>query len=122
MALAASPTAGAVDLAWDPWRDERITGYEVRWRRVDSGDWESSPVPPGARWQVDGLQDGVKYTFQLRAVAPERVSEWTEEVEAVPGAVGATSIASMVPGGSVWALMRIVALSLASVVRARLGI
>ncbi len=120
-ALVANPSAGAVDLVWDPPRDESITGNEVRWREADDGDWESSAVPPSARWQVGGLQDGVRYAFQLRAVAPDRVSEWTDEVEAVPGAVEATSIGSMVPGGSVWSLVRIVALSLASVVRARLG-
>jgi hypothetical protein len=126
-ALVANPTAGAADLVWDPPLYGQITGYEVRWREVRGGGeggevWHSMPVPPAGRWQVGELQDGVRYAFQVRAVAPERASEWTEEVEAVPGAVGATSIGSMVPGGSVWALVRIVALSLVSVARARLGI
>jgi hypothetical protein len=121
-AFLANPTAGAVDLVWDLPRDERVTGYEVRWRGVHGGDWQGSPVPPGDRWQVDGLQDGTRYAFQVRASAPDLVSEWTEQVEAVPGAVGATSLGSMVPGGSVWSLVRILGKGLVSVVRARLGI
>jgi hypothetical protein len=121
-ALVANPTAGAADLVWDPPRDERVTGYEIRGREVADGDWQRNLIPRGNRWQACGLRDGVRYAFQVRAVAPDRVSAWTEEVHTVPGAVGTTSIASMVPGGSIWSLVRIVVLSLASVVRARLGI
>ena len=121
-ALATNPTAGAVDLVWVPPRDERITGYEVRVREAGDDGWQNTPIAVGARWQAGGLQDGVRYAFQVRAIAPGLVSRWTEEVEVVPGAVEATSISSLVPGGSPWSLARIVVLSLASVVRARLGI
>ena len=70
---------------------------------------------------MNGLRDGQRMQFQVRALAGERCSEWTRQVEAVPGAVRAASLLSMMPGVSPWSLVRMVGYSLAAVVRARMG-
>ncbi len=137
-AFLANPTGGAVDLVWRPSRDPRLTGYEVRWRAAGDRDWQGRQILPASgvqaangmqaangiqtvtRWQVDGLSNGERYCFQVRALAGDRTSVWTPEAEAVPGAVGATSLWSMMPATSPWSLVRLVGHSLASVLRARL--
>lgn len=126
-AFLANPTDGAVDLVWRPPRDPRLTGYEVRWRGASDRDWQGQQTWPAdgeqaaGRRRVDGLCNGESYCFQVRAVAGDRSSVWTPEAEAVPGAVGAASLFSMMPATSPWSLVRMVGYSLASVVRARLG-
>jgi hypothetical protein len=70
---------------------------------------------------VEGLHNGQSCSFQVRALAGDRTSVWTAEAEAVPGAVEAASLLSMMPATSPWSLVRLVSHSLASVVRARLG-
>ena len=125
-AFLANPTDVAVGLVWRPPRDPRLTGYEVRWRAAGDRDWQRQRFRPtdggyaAGRWQVAGLRNGERYCFQVRALAGERTSAWTPESEAVPGAVGAASLFSMMPATSPWSLVRLVGSSLASVVRARL--
>ncbi|MEJ2736976.1 MAG: fibronectin type III domain-containing protein [Anaerolineae bacterium] len=137
-AFLANPADGAVDLVWRPPHDSRLTGHEVRWRRAGDRDWQGHRIGPASaqdaegapdadgpqvngRWRVDGLRNGESYSFQVRALAGERTSVWTAEAEAVPGAVEAGSLLSMMPATSPWSLVRLVGYSLASVVRARLG-
>jgi hypothetical protein len=143
-AFLANPTDGAVDLVWRPPRDPRLTGFEVRWRGAGNRDWQGEIIRPAhgtqaadgeqvadgtpdtdgaqatGRWQVGGLRNGESYCFQVRALAGDRSSAWTPEAEAVPAAVGATSLFSMMPATSPWSLVRLVGYSLASVVKARL--
>ena len=131
-AFLANSTDGAVDLVWRPPRDPRLTGYEVRWRAAGNRDWlgqqiglaggtqDAGGVQAAGRWQVDGLRSGESYRFQVRALAGDRTSAWTAEAEAVPGAVGVSSLFSMMPAASPWSLLRLVGYSLASVLRARL--
>jgi hypothetical protein len=119
-AFLANPTDGAVDLVWDPPPDAVLTGYEVRWREAREGTWQLRRIPPGNRWQVDGLRNGRAYRLQVRALLGERASAWTDEAGAVPGAVQAASLFSMMPAVRPWSLLRMVGYSLVHVVRARL--
>jgi hypothetical protein len=118
-AFLANPAPGALDLVWEPPDDEGLTGYEVCWRLAGDEDWQCRTIPPGRRWQVAGLQDGRAYRFRLRALAEDGASPWTVEAEAVPGAVQAASLLSMMPSTSPRSLLHLVAQSIASVIRAR---
>jgi len=85
----ANPTDGGVMMVWDAPRDERITGYHVRYEAKG----ESGPVgftmlqASGDRLQIDGLQNGKAYVFYVRAVSGDRKGGWSEGVEGVPGKV-----------------------------------
>ena len=69
---------GLVALAWSAAATEGpvITRYEVRWRPI-WGDWSSwTPVAGDASARghtVDGLENGVEYTFEVRAANPAGV-------------------------------------------------
>jgi hypothetical protein len=118
-ALLANSSDGAVSLVWEPTRDARLTGYEVRWRQVGATDWRSRTVPSVNRWQVSDLRNGQRYQFQVCALARRRRSDWTGAEEATPGEVGVASLFSAAPGISPWTLLRMVGHSLAQVIRAR---
>ncbi len=119
-AFLANPSDGAVDLVWEEPRDAGVTGFEVRWRTAGEGEWHTEQVPPGNRWQVDGLRNRQRYAFQVRALAEGRQSAWTAEAEAMPGAVAVASLLSMIPENALGTLVRMVAYSLAHVLSARL--
>ena len=72
-------------------------------------------------WQVTGVEDGQEYLFKLRAACGSKFSKWTHEQTCVPGAVTGSGLGSlaMIPIGL---LVRMVARSLWSVIRARLRI
>jgi hypothetical protein len=115
-AFLANPADGAAALVWEPVQDVRVSGYEVRWREVGEATWRSERIPPGDRWQVDGLTNGRRYTFRLRALARQRYSEWSDEAEMVPGSARAASLLGMAPAASPWTLVRLVTCSMAHVV------
>jgi len=84
-AFLANASDAAADLVWDPPADERIAGYELRWRRAGEEQWRARTIPAGHRVHIPGLENGAHYTFQLRAVGQGRESAWTEPVQCVPG-------------------------------------
>lgn len=116
----ANPGDGAVTLVWEAEPDPRITGYEARWQPVRGGDWQQKVFPPGSRAQVSGLENGTPYRFQVRALAPDRVSAWSDAQTCIPGAVKAASIISQAPHMAPGLLLRLVRHSLASLLSARL--
>lgn len=87
-ALLANPADSAIDLVWDIPRDDRLTGFEIRWRDGTSQNRQSKIIGLEHRFHVGGLENGKKYFFSVRSLAMERVSEWPEEVEGTPGPVG----------------------------------
>lgn len=120
-ALLAGPSDRAIDLAWEPPGDVRATGYEVRWRAHRQRDWQHQEIATETHWRVGGLKNGRRYIFQLRTLAPEQHSAWTDEISARPGRAKRTSLLSATAGLPLSTLLRMAGQSLAHVIRARLG-
>jgi hypothetical protein len=111
-ALLANPEDGAADLVWDPPRDARVLGYEVRWRQAEAGEWQTAKIAPANRWHVANLENGKHYVFQLRALAQGRESAWTPEAQCLPGPVKAVSLVSAASGVSPWTMLKMIYYSL----------
>ncbi len=108
-ALLASPSDGAVDLTWDPPRDERVSGYELRWREAEGGVWQTRIIGPGKRLHLPNLTNDTAYLFQMRATAEDRQSTWAPVVRGVPGPVIQTvSPFSSVSGASPLTLLKLI--------------
>jgi hypothetical protein len=90
----ANPSDTAIELVWDLSRDERIHGYEVRWRNTHSDEWEFITIDRIKRWIIPELENGLDYIFQVRALSLLGESDWTPPATAQPGAVGMISLAS----------------------------
>jgi hypothetical protein len=123
--LSAYAADSAIDLVWDAVPDPRVTGYQVRWREmsreISTAGGPCETLPQVTRWQVAGLQNGRRYAFRVRALAEDRQSGWTAEIEGVPGAVRATSLLSAAPGASPWTILRMIGHGLAHALRTRIG-
>lgn len=87
-ALLANPAEGAVDLVWDIPRDERITGFDVRWRALNDSDWKEARIGLDRRYHIGDLTNGLIYDFSARSISGDRAGEWAPDVEGIPGAVG----------------------------------
>jgi hypothetical protein len=108
-ALLANPSHQALDLVWDPPRDDRVTGYELRWRRVEADQWQSQIIPHDNRFQVPSLENGARYVFQMRALAESRESQWTDIAQGVPGPVSkAVSPFAALSGASIRTLLKVI--------------
>jgi hypothetical protein len=107
-AFLANPSDEAVDLVWDPPRDERVTGYEVRWRKAETGEWQTEKIAPANRWHLPNLENGRSYVFQIRALGQDRESEWTQETTCVPGPVKPASLLSAASSASPWTMLRLI--------------
>jgi len=99
-AFLASPSEAAADLVWDEPRDDRVVGYEVRWKEKSAGEWQSVKISPCHRHHVGDLKNDLAYGFQVRVLAEGRESEWTKEAECVPGPVKTVSMFSAASGAS----------------------
>jgi hypothetical protein len=104
----ANPVDRAIELVWDLPRDERVHGYEIRWRNSHGEDWQHIELDRIKRWILSDLMNGHDYTFQLRALSSGNVSEWTPLTVTQPGPVGMTSLASAARGISTWTVARLV--------------
>lgn len=91
-ALLANPADGGIDLVWDIPRDDRLTGFEVRWREATNEQWKSKIIGLEHRFRLDELENGKKYTFSVRSLSQEKASDWAPEVEGTPGPVGETKL------------------------------
>ncbi len=96
-AFLASPTVEAVDLVWDQMPDPRVNAIEVQWKKAGTENWQSESVTKG-RLRVAELIDGSEYSFRIRSVSPEAVSEWTETQTVAAGAVEGLGITAGVKG------------------------
>lgn len=125
-AFLVNPVSGAAVLVWDAPRRQVVTGYEAAWRSTRSSGWTTVESGMATRLQINGLENGKKYLFKLRAIceAPgggsPRYSAWTEERACLPGAVPAVPIGALVKRLPLRALQKMVAASLGAVIRARL--
>lgn len=118
-AFLANPSQNAVDLVWDAPRAGPVTGYEIGWRPVGGGEWQSIEIAALTRWRLEGLVDGQPLQFRMRSRRNAAASDWTAEQTCTPGAVTGSSIPSMLRGIPFWTLLRLVGASLWSVIRPR---
>jgi len=118
-AFLVNPSAGAVDLVWDAPRDEMVTGYEIGWKSAGDVEWGSLKIDPLTRWRMDGLEDGKPMQFKIRSLRGETYSAWTDEQPCTPGAVTDSSVTSMLGALPRWTLVKMVAVSLWSLLRAK---
>jgi hypothetical protein len=108
-ALLASPSDGAVDLTWDPPRDDRVTGYELRWREAEGGVWRTRVIGPANRLHMPNLTNDTAYLFQIRALAEDRTSTWAPVARGIPGPVSErVSPFSSVSGASPLTLLKLI--------------
>ena len=84
--LTATPGHLKVTLAWSH-ADTRITRWELQQKRADAeyGPWTRiSNLPSTRSYTVNGLTNGVEYSFKLRALMPDGVGPASTAVTATP--------------------------------------
>lgn len=107
-AFLASPTLGALDLVWDAPPSGSGLTYEVAWRSAPHGAWQSRDIGTAHRHRLADLSDGTTVEVRVRAVARDRVSDWSETASVVVGPVGEQSVldfAAEIPPGFVARLL-----------------
>jgi hypothetical protein len=110
-ALLASPTDEAVHVAWDPPRDERLTGYELRWRYVEpDADWSVIRVQRTRRYALEALANERGVEIQVRAVGESSFgavfSAWSARLHATPAPVPPVDLKSTAADAPLWLLLR----------------
>lgn len=118
-AFLANPSAQAVDLVWDAPRDEALTGYEIAWRAENQTAWQTLNIAPQTRWHMGGLEDGQRLRFRIRSERGETRSAWTSEQTCIPGAVTDSSVFGMLSRIPLGTFIKVIGLSLWSLVRAK---
>jgi hypothetical protein len=106
LAFLANPSDGAVDLVWDPPRDARLTGYEIRWRKQGEAQWQRQRIGRVDRRRIDGLANGEPCAFQMRALAGDQESSWTAETVVEVGPVEMVDVVSTARDAPLWLLLR----------------
>jgi hypothetical protein len=82
--------------------DARLTGHEIRWMKEGESEWRRQRVGRSDPCHIDGLPNGDRYSFQVRALAGNHESPWSKAavVEVAPvGIVDTTSAADGAPLG-----------------------
>jgi len=118
-AFLANPSAGAVDLVWDAPREGPVTGYEIQWRAEADSAWQATRIDALTRWHKNGLTDGQPMRFKIRSLRGEACSDWTPEQPCTPGAVTDSSVTGMLGQIPPWTLVKVIAASLWSLLRAK---
>jgi hypothetical protein len=119
LAFLANPSANAVDLVWDAPRDGIVTGYEIRWGPVETGEWQSLQIGQVTRWHIDGLENGRAFKFRIRSARGGLYSAWSDQQTCTPGAVTDSSVLSMLRRIPFWTMTKIVLFGMWSVLRTR---
>jgi hypothetical protein len=119
-AVLANPSSHAVDLVWDAPGAELVTGYEIQWKTDASPEWHSVSLTPCTRWHLEGLEDGRTVTLKIRSLRGMQASAWSDKQACTPGAVTDSSVAGMLGKIPLWGLVKIIALSLGSLIRAQI--
>jgi len=117
-AFLANPSPNAVDLVWDAPREGLVSGYEIGWQTAPGSAWHTSEIPALTRWRLEGLEDGRALQFRIRSLRGQAHSAWTAEVACIPGAVTDASVTSMLGRVPPWTLVKVVAASLWSLLKA----
>lgn len=107
-AFLANPSDQSVDLVWDPPRDERVIGYELRWKNIKDADWKTEKIGVGNRKRITDLTNNESYAFQMKAFSSGYESGWTPEAKCLVGPVKKAAITSSVGGVSAKAVLKIV--------------
>jgi hypothetical protein len=118
-AFLANPSPNAVDLVWDAPREGAVTGYEIQWRAAAASAWQPFQIVALTRWQLTGLVDGQPLVFKIRSLRGEAASAWATEQPCTPGAVTDSSVTSMLSRIPKRTLVKMVAASLWSLLRAK---
>jgi hypothetical protein len=118
-ALLANPAEHGVDLVWDAPRQGAVTGYEVCWRSGRRAEWKHERIGSLRRWHLGGLENGKPIWLKLRALRRDACSDWTPEQRCVPGAVGGSSVLSMLRRVPLWTMLKVIVLGLGSQLRGR---
>jgi hypothetical protein len=118
-AFLVNPSSNAVDLVWDAPRDGLVTGYEIQWRYLADADWQSIKFDALTRWRIDGLVDGNPMQFKIRSVRGTVCSTWTLEQTCASGAVTDSSVPSMLGAVPLKTMLRVVGVSIWSVLRSK---
>jgi hypothetical protein len=118
-AFLVNPSHHAVDVVWDAPREGPVSGYEIFWRCAQDADWQSVRIDPQTRLHLDGLVDGQTMQFKLRSLRGEVCSVCTPVQTCAPGAVTDSSITAMLGTVPLWTMLRVVAASVVSVLRAK---
>ena len=119
-ALLANPCDHGVDLVWDVPRQGAVTGYEVGWKSGQRAQWKYERIGLLTRWHLDGLENGKPAWLKLSALRGEACSAWTPEQKCVPGAVGGSSVLSMLGRIPLWTMLKVTGLGLWARLRGRL--
>ena len=86
--LTATPGHGQVTLNWDDPNDASITGWQVQYKEGDGsyGDWMDIPNATATTTShtVNGLTNGSRYAFRLRAVNAVGAGDASDPVTATP--------------------------------------
>lgn len=123
-AFLCNPVPGGVVLVWDEPRSGLVTGYEAAWRPAGEGQWRTIRIGTETRLPIEGLPDGQACLFKVRALCetPDgeiRYSAWTAEQRGVPGAVQSHSLLAGINRLPIGAFVKLVVVSLWSVVKGR---
>ena len=82
-------SSGAVALSWEQQRDDDIDKWQVAYRKASESDATWSNIRGSYvvtdRHTVKGLDDGVEYVFQVRAVNAAGTGPASDEARAAPG-------------------------------------
>ena len=62
-------------------RSPAITGYVVRYRKVDGGDFTEVPAGMEPAWTLTGLEEDTAYEVQVQARNDEGAGPWSEPVK-----------------------------------------
>jgi len=106
-AFLANPSESAVTLVWDPPRDSYLTGYEVRWKEAGEPEWQTQFIPQCTRWTIKELVNGDRYSFQVRAVAGENRSLWTQPTSCIPGPLEEVMVSQTAANVPIWTLIKL---------------
>ncbi len=97
--LTATPDDGQLTLSWTDPKDTSISSYEIQQKSEygDYSDWE--PIEGSGRattsHTIDGLKNGERYSFRIRAVNLHGAGAQSDEVTAAPVKPGAPAAAEL---------------------------
>jgi len=94
-AFLANPTGEAIHVVWDESEDVRVEGYEIRYRKVDDGEWKTVEVGHTNRHPIADVNNGEKYEVSMRSVGHATKGEWTETETVEVGPVKTAGIMSL---------------------------
>jgi len=118
-AFLANPSDQSVDLVWDPPKDDRVTGYEIRWKNAKDAGWQTEKIASANRWHIEKMKNDQVYLFQMKALAKGYESDWTSEEKCVPGPVKKVSLASSAKGASPITMLKVAYYALVHVLGTR---